>query len=92
MENYNKTEKMAFYNERKLSGTKAWILFLFLGWSYGSMNQIGKQVLFYLTLGGLGLWSFYLMFTLSGKVKKYNKGVAKGVGLSDEDIKMLGLN
>jgi len=92
MENYNKNEKMAFYNEKKFSSTKAWILFLFLGWSYGSMNQMVKQVFFYLTLGGLGLWSFYLLFTLNSKIKKYNKNVAKNVGLSEEDITTLGLN
>jgi hypothetical protein len=92
MENYNKTEKMAFYNEKKLSSTKAWILFLFLGWSYGGMNQMAKQVFFYLTLGGLGLWSLYLLFTLNSKIKKYNKNVAKNIELSEEDITMLGLN
>jgi hypothetical protein len=92
MENYNKTEKMNFYNQRKLESGTTWILFLLLGWYYGSVNQMGKQVFFYLTLGGLGLWSLYLLFTLSGKIKKHNRAVAEQVGLSNEDIAMLGLN
>lgn len=92
MSDYNKNEKLSFYNERKLESSKMWILFLFFGWSYGSMGQMGKQIFFYLTLGGLGLWAFYVLFTLSSKVKKFNKNVAKQVGLNEEDISMLGLN
>ena len=92
MENYNRTEKMAFYNERKLGHGKTWILFLFFGWYYGGINQMGKQFFFYLTLGGLGFWALVLLFTLNGNITNYNRAVAKQVGLSDEDIKMLGLN
>ena len=91
MSDYNKSEKLAFYNERKIESSKIWILFLFAGWSYGSMGQVGKQVLFYLTLGGFGLWTIYLLFTLGNKVKKYNRNIATQVGLSQEDISMLGL-
>ena len=92
MSNYSKNEKLSFYNERKLDSGKMWILFLFLGWSYGSMGQMGKQIFFYLTLGGLGLWTLYVLFTLNGKIKKLNKNVATQVGLSEEDVSMLGLN
>jgi hypothetical protein len=91
MSDYNKNEKLSFYNERKLESGKMWILFLFLGWSYGSMGQMGKQIFFYLTLGGFGLWMLYVLFTLSSKVKKFNKNVARQVGLNEEDIAMLGL-
>lgn len=92
MNDYNKNEKLSFYNERKLESGRMWILFLFLGWSYGSMGQMGKQILFYLTLGGLGLWTIYVLFTLSDKIKKFNKNIARQVGLNEEDILMLGLN
>ena len=53
---------------------------------------MGKQIFFYLTFGGLSFWTLYVLFTLSGKVKKYNKDIATQVGLSEEDIAMLGLN
>lgn len=92
MNDYNKNEKLNFYNERKLDSSKMWMLFLLLGWSYGSMGQMGKQIFFYLTFGGMGLWCFYVLFTLSDKVKKFNKNVARQVGLDEADISMLGLN
>ena len=90
MEEYNKNEKLAFYNGSKLDASKIWLLFLLLGWSYGSMGQMGKQILYYLTLGGLGFWAIYLIFTLNGKVKKYNREVALRVGLDEKDMLMLG--
>lgn len=92
MSDSNKNEKLSFYHERKLESSKMWILFLICGWSYGSMGQMGKQIFYYLTLGGLGLWALYVLFTLGGKIKKFNKDVAKQVGLNEEDISMLGLN
>ena len=36
-----------------------WLLFLLLGWSYGSMNKIGLQILYYVTLGGFGVWTLF---------------------------------
>jgi hypothetical protein len=92
MSDYNKNEKLSFFNSRKIESGKMWILFLLLGWSYGSMDQMGKQIFYYLTLGGIGLWAIYVLFTLSGKVKKFNKNIAREVGLNEQDIMMLGLN
>ena len=54
--------KEVIYNRRKVSKSKAWLLFLFFGWSYGSFNKPGKQILFYLTAGGLGLWTIIFIF------------------------------
>ena len=79
------------YNNRKADSTKIWLLFLFLGWSYGSLGSIGKQVLFYLTLGGFGVWTLIRLFTLSKAIKKYNKKVAIESGLSSDDLMKLGL-
>ena len=50
-----------------------------------------KQVFYYLTLGGLGLWALYRLFTLNGAIKKYNRKIATEIGLSAEDILKLGL-
>ena len=55
----------------------AWILFLFLGWSYGSMGSMGKQIFYYLTLGGLGFWALYRLFTLNGAIKRHNDAIYK---------------
>jgi hypothetical protein len=81
---------LAFSN-RKLNPSTSWILFLFLGWSYGSMNQMGKQILYYLTLGGFGLWTLYRLFTLSGKIDEYNYQLSLELGLTPEDRQMFGV-
>ena len=51
----------------------------------------GKQILYYLTIGGLGIWAIYRLFTLNGKVKKYNRDIALRVGLDATDLLMLGI-
>lgn len=79
------------YNAQKLNGQTIWITFLLAGWSYGSMGQVGKQILFYLTFGGFGLWTLYRLFTLSDDIKSYNKGIALTCGLTNEDLLKLGL-
>ena len=85
------TENLLIYNSRKISSGTIWILFLFLGWSYGSLGNMVKQVFYYLTFGGLGLWALYRLFTLNGAIKKYNRKIATEIGLSAEDILKLGL-
>ena len=35
------TDKQFLYNERKANPTLIWILFLLLGWSYGSLGKVG---------------------------------------------------
>ena len=50
--------KEAIYNGRKVSKSKTWLLFLFLGWSYGAFDKIGKQILFYCTAGGFRVMDF----------------------------------
>ena len=64
------------YEVMKADKTQLWMTFLLLGWSYGSLGQMGKQVFFYLTLGGLGLWSLYVLFTLNKKINKFNANLA----------------
>ena len=57
-------DKQFAYSQRKLNPTTIWLLFLLLGWSYGSMGSLLKQIFYYLTLGGFGLWTLYRLFTL----------------------------
>ena len=84
--------KILAYQERKANKSTIWILFLFLGWSYGSLNKTGTQILFYITLGGLGLWTVIRLFTLNTAIKEYNRSVAINVGLSSEEMNILNLN
>ena len=52
-------DKNFIYQERSIKGSTAWLMFLLLGWSYGSYGKMGKQIFYYITLGGLGLWAIY---------------------------------
>jgi hypothetical protein len=85
------TSKILLYNSRKASSTKIWILFIFLGWSYGSLDKIGLQILYYITLGGLGFWTFVRLFTLNGDIKEYNVEIARRIGLTPEECNMIGV-
>lgn len=73
---------MKAQNETLNRGT-AWLLFLFLGWSYGSMGKIGTQILYYLTLGGLGVWMLIRLFTLNSSINDYNNKIYMKYGLND---------
>ena len=79
------------YQSQQANPTTTWLLFLFLGWSYGSLGSIGLQILYYITAGGFGLWALIRLFTLQGAIKKYNLGIAARVGLSSEEMMSLGL-
>lgn len=84
-------ENQLIYNKTKLSKSKAWLLFLFFGWSYGSMGSIAKQIFFYITLGGLGLWTIYIFFTLNRKIKRYNTNLALELDMDVSDLLKNGL-
>lgn len=84
-------DKHEIYRERKANSSTIWILFIFLGWSYGSLGKIGLQIFYYLTLGGLGIWMLIRLFTLNGAIKEYNKNIAKDVGFTNDELVQLGL-
>tara|TARA_R110000772_G_scaffold20466_4_gene56823 strand:+ start:1028 stop:1291 length:264 start_codon:yes stop_codon:yes gene_type:complete len=83
--------EISIYNSRKADKNTIWILFLLFAWSYGSLGSMGKQIFFYLTLGGFGVWWLYRLFTLNSAIKEYNKGQAILSGVSTDDILKLGL-
>jgi len=85
------TNKLIAYDSRKANSTTIWLLFLFLGWSYGSLDKIGLQILYYITLGGIGMWALIRLFTLSGAIKTYNRRIAVQVGLDNQEMLMLNL-
>ena len=85
------TNKLLAYESRKANPTTVWLLFLFLGWSYGSLDKFGLQILFYITLGGLGFWALIRLFTLNGAIKTYNRRMAGQVGLDNQEMATLNL-
>jgi hypothetical protein len=85
------TNRLLAYQERKVDSTKVWLLYLFFGWSYGSLGKGFLQFLFYITLGGLGLWALIRLLTLNGSIKSYNKTIAQKVGMTPNEMKEIGL-
>ena len=79
------------YNSQRLNSTNIWLTFLLIGWSYGSMGSVVKQIFFYITFGGFGIWTLYRLFTLNKAIKNYNKTIALKCGLSSDDLIKLGL-
>ena len=84
-------DKQFAYQQRALNSSTIWILFLFLGWSYGSMGQMGKQILYYVTFGGLLMWALYRLFTLNGAIRMYNKQIVYNCGFTNDEVIKLGL-
>ena len=91
MKEYSTSEKLIIYNSIKLDTSMTWILFLMFGWSYGSIGQYWKQIFYYLTFGGMGIWTLYLVFTLQGKIKKYNGEIADKMQMEADDRIMLNI-
>ena len=85
------TNKLLLYESRKANTGTIWLLFLFLGWSYGSLDKIALQILFYFTFGGIGIWAIIRLFTLSGAIKDYNRRIASQVGLDTQEMTTLNL-
>ena len=65
--------------------------FLLLGWSYGSLDKVGLQILYYITFGGLGIWWFVRLFTLHGDIQNANRRLAASLDFSQREMIELGL-
>lgn len=77
-----KNENLFIYQDEKVKKTTAWLLFILLGWCYGSFGKIGKQILFWVTLGGFGFWTIYVLFTLNKKILKHNNQLRTKLGIN----------
>jgi hypothetical protein len=70
---------MEEYRRRAKSAAPAYILWLFLAFHYIYLRKWGLQFLFWLTLGGFGIWWLIDLFRVAGMVRDYNKDVATDV-------------
>jgi len=87
----NRSAVLLAAKRQTVESTTIWLLFIFFGWSFGSMNKVGLQILYYLTLGGFGIWFLIRLFTLSGAIKDYNTKVCMRFGLTPEEMLQLGI-
>ena len=79
------------YETTKANSSTIWLLFIFLGWSFGSLDEMGKQIAYYFTFGGFGIWMVIRLFTLSGAIKDYNRKKAILAGLDNKSMIAMGL-
>ncbi|PIZ06037.1 MAG: TM2 domain-containing protein [Flavobacteriales bacterium CG_4_10_14_0_8_um_filter_32_5] len=56
----------------KSTGTAYLLFFLLFGTHYAYLGKWGWQILFWITLGGLGIWAFIDLFTIPRKVNRHN--------------------
>lgn len=61
------------YNRRAKSTGVAYACWLFLGLHYFYLGRTGTQILYWLTLGGFGLWALFDLFRLAGVVRDVNR-------------------
>ena len=66
--------KYELQGKLKSSGT-AYLLWFLLGAHYIYLNKWGLQILYWITGGGLLIWALIDLFTMSGKVEKYNRSI-----------------
>ena len=83
-------DKNFIYQERSIKKGNAWLLFLLVGWSYGSFDKMGKQIFYWITFGGLGFWLIYKLFTLNRDIIEWNKKGAHQAGFTNDEIMTLG--
>ena len=65
------TSKHYWQSKIKSSGV-AFLFWFFLGSHFAYLGKWGLQILYWLTLGGLGIWGIIEAFLLSGRVEAYN--------------------
>ncbi|WP_020530046.1 DUF4178 domain-containing protein [Flexithrix dorotheae] len=65
------------FSTKKKSLILAYIFHIMIGAAYGYRGKWFTQIIFWLTIGGLGLWTLIDFFRLPGLVRKQNYGIAK---------------
>lgn len=65
----------------KSTGT-AYLFWFFLGAHYAYLGRWGLQILYWITLAGLGIWGIVDLFTMSQKVERHNFDIFRQI----EDI------
>lgn len=53
----------------------AYLFWFILGAHYAYLGKWGIQILYWITLGGFGIWALIDLFTIPGKVNNYNTDI-----------------
>lgn len=65
------------YEPRKKSVLLTYILWFFFGFHYLYLGRIGIQLLYWLTVGGFGVWAIVDLFRIPGMVEWKNEDIAR---------------
>ena len=65
----------------------AYLLWFLLGTHYAYLKNWGLQVLYWITLGGMGLWAIYDLLTMGSKVDKYNARIFQQIDLLEDQMR-----
>ena len=72
--------------QTKLKSTGvAYLFFLLLGAHYAYLGKWGLQLLYWITLGGFGIWFLIDLFTMSSKVENYNLPIIHEIEKKEKD-------
>ncbi|HEX6227340.1 MAG TPA: TM2 domain-containing protein [Chryseolinea sp.] len=72
----------------KIKSTGVAILFWFLiGAHFAYLEKWGLQIVFWLTIGGLGIWWIIELFLIPGRVARYNADIYKMIDEVDKKEK-----
>lgn len=77
---------LSLQNNLKKTGT-AYLFYFLFGAHYIYLGQIGKQILFWCTIGGFGVWAIIDLFTLGSKVDLVNAPTLKKISDIERDEK-----
>ena len=64
------------YGRKARSVGVTYALWFFLGWHYAYLGQWGMQFLYWISLGGVGIWALIDLFRIPGLVENMNRDLA----------------
>ena len=81
-------DKYYLKSQIKSTGTAYFLLFLF-GFHYVYMNKLILQILYWITLGGLGIWTIVDLVTLANRISTHNALLYRLIDEIDTEEKAL---
>ncbi len=74
-----------YYLQSQIRSTRnAYLYFFCLGAHYLYLGKLVTQFIFWMTLGGFGMWAIFDLFTLSEKVKNHNNKILQEIDLINQ--------
>lgn len=76
------------YLQSQLKSTgNAYLFWFFLGAHYAYLGRWGIQLLYWFTLGGLGIWVIIDLFTMKSKVENHNRPILEEMAKMEKEEK-----